>query len=125
MGTQWKLRYIHDMTGELPEQILLESLDCDTCYTLTFDADKKWHISGVSILNTLSIEFSSFYKPPEMNITVTDMDEPFDGNLYCSLLRSVFEINSNVESALILFVKDKDTGSWPHTHTLTYERINP
>ena len=123
-GTQWKLEYIVDMSGGSYEKLILAPQDCDTCYTLTFDAEKKWYISGVSILNTLSIEFSILLSSSaDMDISVTDMDEPFDGNLYCSLIRSVTGINTDVKNSLILFIKNKDTGS--NSYILIYKRLNP
>ena len=40
-GTQWKLEYIVDMTGGSYERVILAPQDCDTCFTLTFDAEKN------------------------------------------------------------------------------------
>jgi len=121
-GTQWKLEYIVDFTGGSYERVKLAPQDCDTCFTLTFDAEKKWYISGVSILNTFSIQFSSYISTEVMDILVTDMDEPFDGNLYCSLIRLVTGINASYLD-LSLFIKDEDIiGS--NSYYLTYKRIN-
>ena len=120
-GTRWKLEYVifRDIDS-FGRRTILEPKDCDTCYTLTFDAKEKYKITGVSILNTVSIQFQHFERP-EMNILVTDLDEPQDGNLYTSLIRSVSNISGdarNTESTLTLFLV-------PSYNYLHYKRINP
>jgi len=126
-GTQWKLEYIGDTSKGPIEMIILDPQDCDTCFTLSFDSEKEWHISGVSILNTFSIQWSR--EQPDMQILMTDMDEPFDGNLFSSLIKSVTGINTDAGinfagSILVLFVY-KDPGSEYATHTLIFRRITP
>ena len=125
-GTQWKLSYIVDTYDGQYKRIILEPQDCDWCYTLTFDSEKKWYASGISTLNTVSIEFLHLERP-EMKILVTDLDETNDGNYYTSLIRSVSGITwiaSDSESSLILFVYN-DPDRIFSTHTLHFERITP
>lgn len=124
-GTQFKLNYLCcDISGGSSKPVILAPQDCDTCFTLIFDAEKKWEISGVSILNTLNIQFSRNTSTAIMNIFVSDMDEPFDGNLYCSLIRSVTGISSDGQNVLVLHINNKEkTGE--NSYTLNYKRITP
>jgi len=121
-GTKWKLDYI--ISEEKPgKQIILEPQDCDTCFTLTFDAKEKWLISGISILNTVRMQFQNFGRP-EMDILVSDMDEPYDGNLYSSLISAVSGITSDGKRDLTLFVYNNPDNFFA-THYLHFLRINP
>ena len=124
-GTRWKLEYVYfgdiDSVGR---RTILEPKDCDTCYTLTFDAKEKYKITGVSILNTVSIQFQHFGRP-KMDILITDLDEPHDGNLYTSLIRSVGGIGGEVGSGLTVFVYNDPPGINIWTHYLRFRPINP
>ena len=124
-GTQWKLAFINDISGEHFKKLILEPHDCDTCFTLTFDAEKRWYISGVSILNTFSIHMRSG-EQIDMEVFMTDnMDEPYDGNLFSSLIRfvnAVNGINTDVENILAL-VSNTDPDK-SVTHSLFFKRIN-
>jgi hypothetical protein len=86
-GTQWKLYSIdHNKRG----RIELEPKDCEDCYTFTFDKDEiGWFFSGVSILNTVNIRIGYVENREVVEVLITEKDEPFDGNLFCSTLKLV------------------------------------
>ena len=99
-GTQWKLVHIipqniHELEYPLIlENTILEPHDCDTCFTITFDAERKGYATGISILNTMEFRILMDSEYPEggfpwCKVTVTELDEPFDGNLYSELMSSV------------------------------------
>jgi len=82
-GTKWKLKSVN-YRGKFE---VFEPNDCDTCYTLTFDTETTGH--GISILNTINITRNSDKLYLVDKITVTELDEPYDGNLFSDLMRSV------------------------------------
>lgn len=100
-GTHWRLAFIapngRPENPIITELTILEPQDCDTCFTLTFDAKRTGYITGISILNTVNIQIfigSDYPKEgfPEVKVSVTELDEPFDGNLYSDFMRSVTRI---------------------------------
>jgi len=86
-GTQWKLYSIdHNTRG----RIELEPKDCETCYTFTFDKDEtEWQFSGVSIHNSFNIKMKFNGFNHYLEVLVTGEDEPFDGNLFCNVIKLV------------------------------------
>jgi hypothetical protein len=120
MGTQWRLMHIEIIpTGE---RIILEPQDCDTCYTIAIDAEKRLYISGVSITNTFSI-YSSY---PNSKVLIEDFDEPFDGNLFSSHIRSVtghsFGSWPDMEGIFLLITGDNTNET---RSLLRFKQINP
>ena len=128
VGTKWKLAYISSrnyVSGDSFENIVLEPQDCDTCYTLTFDAERTGYITGVSILNTLNIQVLLGSEIPEkgfpnFKVFITELDEPFDGNMYCYLIKSARSIHWAPGYELYFTVGQPHT-----THMLFFKRINP
>ena len=112
-GTQWKLDYILRQYSSDDPIIILEPQDCDTCYTLTFDTKKTGYITGVSIINTVDIQLL-----PIPNVSVTELDEPFDGNRYSDLMRSVKNYNP---FGFSLIVGDSSRNNYH----LFFKRITP
>ena len=108
-GTQWKLSYVHlnmkrdSINSEamrlidpynrvMDNRTMLEPKDCATCYTLTFDAKRTGYLTFVSIQNIINVQL-----PPHSTIPITldigtDLDEPYDGNLFSNLLKSTQHI---------------------------------
>ena len=111
-GTQWKLVYVN------PNNVIFEPQDCDTCYTLTFDDKKTGYITVVSILNTIIIQTSHSGILQTIDF-VTDFDEPYDGNLFYNLMKSVRTITPG--AGMSVSVGDATRVS----HHLEFEQINP
>jgi len=126
-GTQWKLYEIRRNYGHSDDRIIkLEPQDCENCYTLTFDEEKTGYATGVSIENTVDIQVLLGSEIPEtglsmVKVSVTELDEPFDGNQYCDFMRSVTIIFST-GFQLELYVFDDDNRI---NYLLIFERINP
>jgi len=124
-GTQWKLAYVdpngvYDLEHPLiTERTILEPHDCDTCYTLTFDDKKTGYITVVSILNTIIIQTNPSGILQTIDF-VTDFDEPYDGNLFYNLMKSVRTIDAGA-GAVSVSVRDATQTS----HFLVFEQINP
>jgi hypothetical protein len=125
-GTQWKLYAIDDNTTGT--RMILEPQDCYTCFTLTFDLDYKGHVSltGISILNTINIQF--YFPDPSseaiVNVQITDLDEPFDGNLYCDIIRFVTNI-APTRTRLLLHTRDSIIRQNLIFHPLKPKKIDP
>ena len=127
-GTQWRLYEILRNYGHPDDStIKLEPRDCDTCYTLTFDAEKTGYITGVSILNTVEIQvlLGSEYQGigfPMVKISITELDEPFDGNMYSDFMKSLRRVCSTRTNLgfLDLTVGDVDR----IYYLIVFERIN-
>ena len=128
-GTQWKLDHVvrnHPHEDHDDRRIIIEPQDCDTCFTLTFDAERIGYLTGVSILNTVDVKIltgSDFQQNrPNAIVSVTDLEEPFDGNKYCDFLRSVRTIYcDHAELGLVWYLEGEDNvAPW----LLIYKRIN-
>lgn len=131
VGTKWRLDYIYRDYGR-EKNIILETHDCDTCYTLTYDMIDEagiGQINGVSILNTVNIQLDPC-SYPTLKISVTELDEPSDGNQYSSILRSVRIISTTWDGDQLVL---SGGGSRPATideyystteYSLFYKRIN-
>ena len=132
VGTKWRLDYIHKDYGR-EKNLILEPHDCDTCYTFMYDMIDEagiGHISGVSIRNTVKIQLNPCIYPL-LKVSITELDEPFDGNLYSKILGSVRIINTAREGdPLVLsgggsrtLIEDKPYST--DEYSLFFERINP
>ena len=124
-GTQWRLAYIapnaiHLLEHPLiVERTILEPHDCDTCFTLTFDAKKTGYITGVSILNTVDVQILRGPELPDIKVSVTELDEPFDGNLYSNLMRSVTGIAQGAGDVHLF----SGSSTHPAHYILTFKQI--
>ncbi|MDR1592316.1 MAG: hypothetical protein LBS16_05480 [Prevotellaceae bacterium] len=78
-GTQWKLAGIFIAHHNLQEKDL-KPVDCEKCYTLSFDSDTT--ATGISVDNTLAVNL----KQQSPIRTVTDISESGDAGLFCELL---------------------------------------
>ena len=89
-GTHWKLVQI---THNGEHIMNFEPQDCDTCFTLFFETTSVGYVyrmSGKSILNTVDVIIDTNIWEEYLNktiVSVTDYDEPYDGNLFSSLMR--------------------------------------
>ena len=130
-GTMWKLESVN--FGDERGIVILEPRDCDTCYTIVFDTDST--ASGLSIINRVNI-FRPHFKGgcitsiqrPTRNIhngstliTVTNYEEPFDGNLYSTMLREVHSIDH--EGPRLFILSKACTTPNSRSRLLTYKPI--
>jgi len=115
----WKLEGID--FGDEQGFVELEPKDCDTCYILTI-YDKNGNVAhGISISNTVEI-IETWNNGFERKVTITEGDEPFDGNLYCEALKSMTGklTESNKNKLKINFYWEGKSNS-----VLIYKRITP
>ena len=95
-GTKWKLEGINYQDGQ--GVIMLEPKDCDTCYTFVFDTDST--AFGISIINQIKL-FRPYRSGSPAITTMSEFEEPFDGDLYCALLKHIHSIVIDRESLVI------------------------
>jgi len=117
-GTKWKLDYVNFQDSR--DFVTFEPTDCDTCYTLVFDTDST--ASGLSIINQLNVfrpylNANRLANPSDATnlhggntiITMTELEEPFDGNLYCTLLKNVHSVDHEGPRLIMLVITDSGT----------------
>jgi len=122
----WKLAHVQFYNGEGDFFIVeLEPKDCDTCFVFTFvevDFGNRVVMEGTSILNTIRIvETPVPYGHPHIEVTITDGDEPFDGNLFTEALRSATHIFYRSSRMYIAFAENADAHI---QNLLVFNRIN-
>ena len=76
-GTSWKLAGIYDVQSET--LTVLEPIDCDDCYTLTFDSDTT--ATGNSTSNLVFVNFST---TNQIIGIATEVGEVGDGYIFCN-----------------------------------------
>ena len=119
-GTKWKLYSIdHNDRGRK----FLEPTDCDTCYTFTIDKETGW-LSGISIQNKVNIKITFLDHTRFFNIEIvgSELNEPYDGNLYCNTLKIVNLIDFDTRYFGLHF---NDCGSVNCNGTMIFNRIDP
>jgi len=124
-GSKWKLYSIdHNQRG----RIELEPKDCDTCYTFTVDKETGL-LLGVSVSNKVSITLPFTYTEPVtkqvfiFEILGDELDEPYDGNLYCNTLKLVSLIDFDTQYFGLHF---NDCGGHGNCNgTMIFRRIDP
>jgi hypothetical protein len=62
------------------------------------------------------------YTEPDVKISVTELDEPFDGNLYTDLLRSATQMTAS-DMDVCIWVRDLTTGKI--FYHLVFKPISP
>ena len=77
-GTVWKLAGIVSQTGELKK---LEPVDCEKCYTLTFETDYK--CTATSITRSVNLNLRKLRPPSDIEKMLLCERYDKDGETYC------------------------------------------